>query len=80
MFFELKKKYDEQIKELELEINELENKILENEFNLELIKNNITISETEKENISVKYSLLYDNSSFYNNDLINDSTDIKIDD
>jgi hypothetical protein len=57
MFFELKKKYDSAIKDLELEIRDLENKILENEFNIELLKNNSTINENEKDNLTIKYSL-----------------------
>jgi hypothetical protein len=70
MFFELKKKYDSAIKDLELEIRDLENKILENEFNIELLKNNSTINENEKDNLTIKYSLKYNKEEFSPNLII----------
>jgi hypothetical protein len=64
MFFDLKRKYDSAIKDLELEITDLENRILENEFNLELLKNNEKIEDRDKEEIKIKYSLKYDKDAF----------------
>jgi hypothetical protein len=64
MFFDLKRKYDSAIKDLELEITDLENRILENEFNLELMKNNEKIEDRDKEEIKIKYSLKYDKDAF----------------
>jgi hypothetical protein len=64
MFFELRKKYDSAIKELELEIQEIENKILENEFNIELLKSNSIINENEKEKVNLRYSLKYNKENF----------------
>lgn len=64
MFIELKKQYDSAIKDLELEISELENKILENEFNVELMKNNAIIEDKDKEDHSLKYTLKYNKEDF----------------
>ena len=64
MFFDLKRKYDSAIKDLELEITDLENRILENEFNLELMKSNSNIEEKDKEEIKLMYSLKYDKDAF----------------
>jgi hypothetical protein len=64
MFIDLKKQYDSAIKDLELEISELENKILENEFNVELMKNNAIIEDKDKEDHSLKYTLKYNKQDF----------------
>ena len=64
MFFDLKRKYDSAIKDLELEITDLENRILENEFNLELMKNNSNIDDRDKEEIKIKYTLKYNKDDF----------------
>ncbi|MGL4759218.1 MAG: hypothetical protein ACRCXZ_07815 [Patescibacteria group bacterium] len=64
MFFDLKRNYDNAIKDLELEIRDLESKILEHQFNLELMKNNSIISDNEKEQYKFRYSLKYDREDF----------------
>jgi hypothetical protein len=67
MFFDLKRNYDNSIKDVELEIRDIESKILEQQFNLELIKNNSVINEKDKDEFKFEYSLKYNKDDFLPN-------------
>ncbi len=67
MFFDLKRNYDNAIKDVELEIRDIESKILEQQFNLELIKNNSVINEQDKDEFKFEYSLKYNKDDFLPN-------------
>jgi hypothetical protein len=71
MFAKLKQEYDIEIKKTEHEIKEIENQILEKEFNLELMKNKTvyTTESTGKAAFPLKFTLKYDKLKLLGKDI-----------